>query len=86
MRDRGPLLLYRAAEASRALAGQMHAQIGLTARQAGSLTLITGKRALTRASPDRRAFLATATPPGSRQRPPRSGSWTASSSSASCPL
>jgi DNA-binding MarR family transcriptional regulator len=41
MRDRVPFLLYRAAETSHALANQMLAQIGLTARQAGILTLIT---------------------------------------------
>jgi MarR family transcriptional regulator, lower aerobic nicotinate degradation pathway regulator len=41
MRDRVPFLLYRAAEASHALANQMLAQIGLTARKAGILTLIT---------------------------------------------
>jgi DNA-binding MarR family transcriptional regulator len=41
MRDRVPFLLYRAAEASHALANQMLAPIGLTARQAGILTLIT---------------------------------------------
>ncbi|HEY6315519.1 MAG TPA: MarR family transcriptional regulator [Streptosporangiaceae bacterium] len=41
MRDRVPFLLYRAAEASHALANQMLAEIGLTARQAGILTLIT---------------------------------------------
>ena len=41
MQDRVPFLLYRAAEASHALANQMLAQIGLTARQAGILTLIT---------------------------------------------
>jgi len=41
MRDRVPFLLYRAAEASHALANQMLAKIGLTARQAGILTLIT---------------------------------------------
>ena len=41
MRDRVPFLLYRAAEASHALANQMLAPIGLSARQAGILTLIT---------------------------------------------
>jgi len=41
MRDRVPFLLYRAAEMSHALANQMLGEIGLSARQAGILTLIT---------------------------------------------
>lgn len=41
MADRVPFLLYRAAEASHALANQMLAEIGLSARQAGILTLVT---------------------------------------------
>jgi len=41
MRDRVPFLLYRAAEQSHALANQMLAEIGLAARQAGILTMVT---------------------------------------------
>lgn len=41
MRDRVPFLLYRAAEASHALANQMLAEVDLTARQAGILTMVT---------------------------------------------
>jgi DNA-binding MarR family transcriptional regulator len=41
MRDRVPFLLFRAAQASLALANQMLAGIGLCARQAGILTMIT---------------------------------------------
>jgi DNA-binding MarR family transcriptional regulator len=41
MRDRVPFLLYRAAEESHALANQMLAEIALTARQAGILTMVT---------------------------------------------
>jgi MarR family transcriptional regulator, lower aerobic nicotinate degradation pathway regulator len=41
MRDRVPFLLYRAAEASHALANQMLAEADLTARQAGILTMVT---------------------------------------------
>jgi MarR family transcriptional regulator, lower aerobic nicotinate degradation pathway regulator len=41
MRDRIPFLLYRAAEASHALANQMLAEVNLSARQAGILTLVT---------------------------------------------
>lgn len=41
MRDRVPFLLYRAAEASHALANQMLAEVDLSARQAGILTLVT---------------------------------------------
>jgi DNA-binding MarR family transcriptional regulator len=41
MRDRIPFLLYRAAEASHALANQMLAEVDLSARQAGILTLVT---------------------------------------------
>jgi len=41
MRARVPFLLYRAAEASHALANQMLAQVGLTARQAGILTMVS---------------------------------------------
>ena len=41
MRDRIPFLLYRAAEASHALANQMLAEADLSARQAGILTMVT---------------------------------------------
>jgi DNA-binding MarR family transcriptional regulator len=41
MRDRVPFLLYRAAQASHALANQMLARVGLAARQAGILTMIS---------------------------------------------
>jgi DNA-binding MarR family transcriptional regulator len=41
MADRVPFLLYRAAEASHELANQMLAEIGLSARQAGILTMVS---------------------------------------------
>jgi len=41
MRGRVPFLLYRAAEESHALANQMLADIALSARQAGILTMVT---------------------------------------------
>jgi len=41
MRDRVPFLLFRAAQASLALANQMLRGIGLCARQAGILTMVT---------------------------------------------
>lgn len=41
MRDRVPFLLYRAAEESHALANQMLADMELSARQAGILTMVT---------------------------------------------
>jgi DNA-binding MarR family transcriptional regulator len=41
MRDRVPFLLYRAAQASHALANLMLADVGLEARQAGILTTVT---------------------------------------------
>jgi DNA-binding MarR family transcriptional regulator len=41
MRDRVPFLLYRASEISHSLANQMLAEIALSARQAGILTLVT---------------------------------------------
>ena len=47
MRDRVPFLLYRASEHSHALANSMLAQVGLTARQAGILTLIIEREPMT---------------------------------------
>ncbi len=47
MRDRVPLLLYRAAELSHSLASEMLARIQLTARQAGILTLVTEREPMT---------------------------------------
>lgn len=41
MRDRVPFLLFRASQESLSLANQMLAQIGLCARQAGILTMVT---------------------------------------------
>lgn len=41
MRERVPFLLFRAAQASLALANQMLSGIGLCARQAGILTMVT---------------------------------------------
>jgi DNA-binding MarR family transcriptional regulator len=41
MRDRVPFLLYRAAEESHALANLMLADVALSARQAGILTMVT---------------------------------------------
>ena len=41
MRNRVPFLLFRASQASLSLANQMLAQIGLCARQAGILTMVT---------------------------------------------
>jgi DNA-binding MarR family transcriptional regulator len=41
MRDRVPFLLYRASEISHSLANEMLAEIGLSARQAGILTMVT---------------------------------------------
>jgi len=41
MRDRVPFLLYRAAQASLQLANQMLAEVGLEARQAGILTMVS---------------------------------------------
>ncbi len=41
MRDRVPFLLYRAAEASHALANRMLADVGLAARQVGILTMVS---------------------------------------------
>jgi DNA-binding MarR family transcriptional regulator len=47
MRARVPFLLYRTAQASHALANRMLAEIGLTARQVGILTLITEREPMT---------------------------------------
>jgi DNA-binding MarR family transcriptional regulator len=47
MRDRVPYLLYRASEHSHALANNMLAQVGLTARQAGILTLVIEREPMT---------------------------------------
>src|ERR1700757_2885859 len=41
MRDRVPFLLYRASQASHSLANQMLAEMALSARQAGILTMVT---------------------------------------------
>ena len=41
MRDRVPFLLYRASQISHSLANEMLADAGLSARQAGILTLVT---------------------------------------------
>ncbi|HEY5357569.1 MAG TPA: MarR family transcriptional regulator [Streptosporangiaceae bacterium] len=40
MRERAPFLLYRASEISHSLANQMLAEMGLSARQAGILTMV----------------------------------------------
>ena len=47
MRARVPFLLYRTAQASHALANMMLAEIGLTARQVGILTLIIEREPMT---------------------------------------
>jgi DNA-binding MarR family transcriptional regulator len=47
MRDRLPFLLYRAAEASHRLANRMLAEVGLSARQVGILTLVTERAPMT---------------------------------------
>jgi DNA-binding MarR family transcriptional regulator len=47
MRERIPFLLYRAAEASHALANSMLTELGLTARQVGILTLVTERTPMT---------------------------------------
>lgn len=47
MRERIPFLLYRAAEASHALANSMLTELGLTARQVGILTLVTERAPMT---------------------------------------
>lgn len=47
MRDRVPFLLYRAAEHSHTLANDMLAQVELTARQAGILTLVIEQEPMT---------------------------------------
>ena len=47
MRTRVPFLLYRTAQASHALANAMLAEIGLTARQVGILTLVTEREPMT---------------------------------------
>ena len=41
MRDRIPFLLYRASQISQSLANEMLAEMALTARQAGILTMVT---------------------------------------------
>jgi DNA-binding MarR family transcriptional regulator len=41
MRDRVPFLLYRASQISQALANEMLAEMALSARQAGILTMVT---------------------------------------------
>jgi DNA-binding MarR family transcriptional regulator len=47
MRDRVPFLLFRAAQASHALADQMLAEAGLVARHVGILTLIVEVQRMT---------------------------------------
>lgn len=47
MRDRVPFLLFRASQASLSLANQMLAGIGLCARQAGILTMVTELQPMT---------------------------------------
>jgi DNA-binding MarR family transcriptional regulator len=47
MRDRVPFLLFRASQASLSLANQMLADIGLCARQAGILTMVTELQPMT---------------------------------------
>jgi len=47
MRDRVPFLLFRASAMSHALANQMLARIGLDARQAGILTMVTEMEPMT---------------------------------------
>jgi DNA-binding MarR family transcriptional regulator len=47
MRARLPFLLYRTAQASHALANEMLAEIGLSARQVGILTLISERQPMT---------------------------------------
>ena len=47
MRDRVPFLLFRASQASLLLANQMLADIGLCARQAGILTMVTELQPMT---------------------------------------
>ncbi|HEX9539791.1 MAG TPA: hypothetical protein VGA04_16665 [Streptosporangiaceae bacterium] len=41
MRDRVPFLLYRASQISHSLANEMLAEMALSARQVGILTLVT---------------------------------------------
>ena len=41
MRDRVPFLLYRTAEMSHSLANEMLAEMALSARQVGILTMVT---------------------------------------------
>ncbi|HEX2823141.1 MAG TPA: MarR family transcriptional regulator [Streptosporangiaceae bacterium] len=47
MRDRVPFLIYRAAEESHALANDMLAGMGLSARQVGILTMVTERAPMT---------------------------------------
>src|SRR6201981_2920105 len=47
MRDRVPFVIYRAAEESHALANEMLAGIGLSARQVGILTMVTELQPMT---------------------------------------
>ena len=47
MRNRVPFLLFRASQASLSLANQMLARIGLCARQAGILTMVTELQPMT---------------------------------------
>ncbi len=88
MRDRVPFLLYRASEISHSLANEMLAEMALSARQAGILTMVTELEPMTQKALadalriDRRSSFTRPTPAGPpRPRPCRSstssnaGSW-----------
>ena len=54
MRDRVPFLLYRASQISQSLANEMLAEMTLSARQVGILTMVTELEPMTQKSPGRR--------------------------------